>query len=450
MLLATDQIKLLEEVISAIETHGALSNELAKKLYTVTTLKTGAALQNTISEHVVPNLSDEELFNLTKILLQVHQEMNPGTFMLRVSGILGGDLYKKFAERIKYSPADAEQSNLMLPLNKLIYENLKGHSDQNATINEIFFKLQGNLEGSKNGGGDFLMEALTKPDPENLQFAAHKLSMSKRMALARIGLTAPAEMKKKQAPDFVSIVEAKIGTVESEIKKKNYAPGSSADRVGESILASARNIITEKKKNKVLIDKDLQSLQQNLNKIEIILNSRKTAEDRLGALDSLAAPTNLDIGERQFAQARADFVIAAVLQELEISGTKNSNPETQEILQNIRKASEKLIVQFNHDPIQLNELARVLVVACRTAIAPTKEQVSFLKAEVNKHQRTGWETLCGCLLYLVNKVYKPTYSITQRATFFKQPNLGQHLSALVESVPLKEDQNPKRTVGKGK
>jgi hypothetical protein len=176
--LSKEEKDLLSDVRSSIKETGTLDDELAKKLHETGSGPLSQEFRSHIINNILPNLSDEKFFNLTQAVMRVHSQGDG--FLLRDRDRLSGDLYKAFAKRIGYSPADnAITLPEMIPLNNLVYKSIQKGKDipdhKKATVTGIFFKLyapdKNKIQKKETHGAD-LSKHLTTERKEEAQVDA--------------------------------------------------------------------------------------------------------------------------------------------------------------------------------------------------------------------------------------------------------------------------------------
>lgn len=146
----TQKMEMFEDFIEEVKVNrGILSDEFVGKLYVskFITYSSHKDFGNLFKSSVVPYLSDEELFNVTRSIIRKHNQYDEG-HILRSQGRLSSDLYKECARRFHYSPGQHALCPPMDVLNWEVYQVTKNHPEtkhqpKRIAAIAIAFKLQG-------------------------------------------------------------------------------------------------------------------------------------------------------------------------------------------------------------------------------------------------------------------------------------------------------------------
>lgn len=150
-ILLPDQKKLMRQVLAEIK-KGNLSDDTVASLYNATkgnTPPANAILRHFIEQHIAPHLNNEDLYDLTKAIMNHHLEHDSDSYMLRTSGILSTALYEQFGNRIQYEADSPQQPDTMVALNKIVLSSMEKKKKEdttlgdprNAAVEGIFFKF---------------------------------------------------------------------------------------------------------------------------------------------------------------------------------------------------------------------------------------------------------------------------------------------------------------------
>lgn len=142
--LSEDQKTLMQIALKQIKA-GQFSEDLLGHLYDATKGKV-EVLRNFIVQHILPHLTDKELFLLTKAMMEYHvAHRSNDASILRTSEALTTHLYGHYLNRIRYSPRDNPQPPTMIVLNQIVYDYMQktGETDPvNAAVVGIAFKCE--------------------------------------------------------------------------------------------------------------------------------------------------------------------------------------------------------------------------------------------------------------------------------------------------------------------
>lgn len=247
-MLTRTQKALLDDLLHGLEHGRAIPNELALKIISTADEGTNVSkydFRDFIINHIVPTLSDKELFGLTMLIMA--NDVAKGTQLLRSSNRLSGDLYKTFATRIDYKPK-GEQPDTIKILNHLVYESMKDKSDiqttpADAAATAIIFKLMDiptdmtSLTREEIKQLNQARQEAVKPENKKIVFSSFEDKKNVRPIFK--------EIKKPQSSQNVFDLDVrlsrKLGQLETVITSR-YKEGTATHDAATKILVEARKL----------------------------------------------------------------------------------------------------------------------------------------------------------------------------------------------------------------